>query len=98
MIVINDLGKASTILDEYATKMGVETPGLQRRISRMLGVSGQLNAGKPLMIVILNKETFGDQPVGPVHLFLDVLRDAGIELGFEVGQRIGRGVSETLGK
>jgi hypothetical protein len=66
VIVINDLGKTSTILDEYAAKMGMEAPGIQRRISRMLGVSGQLNAGKPLMLVILNKETFGDQPVAVI--------------------------------
>ncbi len=65
-IVINDLAKASVLLDDYATKMGMEAPGVLRRLSRMLGVSGQLDPGKPLVLVVLNKETYGNQPVAVI--------------------------------
>jgi len=66
VIVVNDLAKTSTMLDTYASQLGTDTPALQRRISKMLGVSGQLESSKPMVIVVMSKELYGEQPVAVV--------------------------------
>ncbi len=65
-LVINDLSKTSQQLDNYAAKFGVEPPVLQRKLSRMLGVSGQADMSKPIILVVMSKETYGDRPVAVI--------------------------------
>jgi len=65
-IEIKDLSKTSKALDDYAVKLGVEQPAMQRRISRMLGIGGQIEANKPLVVVVMNKQTYGSQPVAVI--------------------------------
>jgi len=65
-IEIKDLSKTSKAIDDYATKLGVEPPAIQRQISRKLGISGQLEADKPMVLVVMNKQMYGAQPVAVI--------------------------------
>jgi len=64
--LINDLSKAGVMLDQYMTKLGAEPVGLSRMISQRLGTGAQVDMGKPIVVVVLSKDLYGDQPVAVV--------------------------------
>jgi hypothetical protein len=65
-VLFKNMGQTSQAVDAYAVKLGVGEVGLQRKLSRMLGVSGQIDMTKPMVLVVMSKERFGNQPIALV--------------------------------
>ena len=66
VIVIKDLSKMSSLIDGYATRLGVEKPDILKKVVRKLGVGTMVDMSKPMVIVVMNKQLYGDQPVAAI--------------------------------
>jgi hypothetical protein len=65
-IVFNDMDKSGKMIDAYAAKLGTQSPNVQKKIGRMIGGSGQVDMSKPLVLVVMRKDLYGDQPIALV--------------------------------
>jgi hypothetical protein len=65
-IVFNDMDKSGKMIDAYAAKLGTQSPNVQKKIGRMMGASGQVDMSKPLVLVVMRKDLYGDQPIALV--------------------------------
>ncbi|NLE28161.1 MAG: hypothetical protein GX629_00660 [Phycisphaerae bacterium] len=64
--VFNDLNKSGRMIDSYAVRLGMQAPGVQKKIGRMIGVSGQVEMSKPMALVVMRKDLYGDEPVAMI--------------------------------
>ncbi len=98
-IVIKNLSVFSKTIDDYAAKLSVEPPNLQKRLVRKLGMGKLVDMSSPMAIIIMNKQLYGDQPVATV-LLVKQYEQFAASLNGQVTETPGimKGKSDSLGE
>jgi len=98
-IVIKNLSDFSKSIDDYATKLDIEPPNLQKRLIRKLGMGTLVDMSSPIAIIIMNKQLYGNQPIATVF-YIKQYEKFAASLNGQVTETPGimKGQSDELGE